>query len=815
MVKRRGPQAAAAVHDDYDDFSRWVNQALRRANLTPGDEGVTDPHRQWESLTAPNRAALAQALREFWTVERRFNHAWKNVVALMKALERKSRQGVKRYDELHGYLQTRLNEATNVQGIIETLKERHKNERFDACVRNLLKHHDRSWRHSRAEAAFFIQQSEELRSASPVADNKDLAPDLAAIIEEGYTAFDSDEDGDEDESDRDTNQQPGPQPYLQPDQQAQQRAQQQAQEQIDQQLDQQPQQQPQRQPQQQGGKDTQGDGEADGNGEGEGEGAPAPNPLSSLKRKPGDEQIQGSFPTKKQDRSPDKSAQPGASRSGQPDIRVLDPERTGEKTNRPFLQLPKGGNYVEQPIEATPGAFPLGTQDTAMRAVASSRNFDFPPLCGLSSNELPPTNVAWLYDQQKDFEHHLKEWCQLQLIGVEYKTMGDLELFAKFARQYILARSEGSFNWEEEDFLPAPPNKFPPRPPNAPVLVSWLYAEEEAFTVGFRSWCKLQLDALNGRPLDVMEAFAEGAYGLFQSMPREHDWEIVDFVITDVPNLDGSHGEDEPIPNTRRSSASPYRRVDQKKKRVPSAPVLKPGEDDAHPDGVSFLQKAHAAEAWQPLQPSHPDAFDDSFDWPILLLQPGPHTLRPGSRLPWLYQGCKGFPRQFARWCKRHLDPTARDYNGLGALDSFATAASTCYFSVKPAAARNIFDWDKDELLLAPPQFILTDLHLLYYLIGHESPALQNYFHRQLDRNVVARPPDIQDCAKTLKNIYMLRRQDPRTDWSLMDDCWQTKDPASLVTSNYPLQGVRADGHWTVRHRRQPCLFTTAKTSLT
>lgn len=87
--------------------------------------------------------------------------------------------------------------------------------------------------------------------------------------------------------------------------------------------------------------------------------------------------------------------------------------------------------------------------------------------------------------------------------------------------------------------------------------VSWLYAEEEAFTVGFRSWCKLQLDALNGRPLDVMETFAEGAYGLFRSMPRDHDWENMDFVLADVPDLDGSHGEDEPIPNTRRSSASP------------------------------------------------------------------------------------------------------------------------------------------------------------------------------------------------------------------------------------------------------------------
>jgi hypothetical protein len=398
MVKRRGPKAAPTVHDHYDDFSRWVNQALRHADLTPGDKGVTDPRRQWQSLTAPNQAFLAQALREFWSAERRFKRAWANVVALMEALKRKSRQETKRYDELHGHLQTRLTEATNVQGIIARLKECHKNGKFDIWIRNLLKHHDRSLKHSRAEAAFFLQRSDELRSASPVDDKKDLAPELAAVIEEGYTASDSDEDGDEDDFDSDTNQQPDLQPYLQPDLQAQQQAQQQ----IDQQLDQQPQQ----QHEQQGGEeDTEGDGMADGNGEGEGEGAPAPSPLSGLKRKSGDEQVLGSLPTKKQDRSQDKSAQPGASRSGQPDTRMLDAQGAGEKIKRPFPHLPKGGNDVEQPIEATPGAFPLGTRDAAMGAVASSRNFEFPPLCGLAKDELPPTNVAWLYDQEKKFEY--------------------------------------------------------------------------------------------------------------------------------------------------------------------------------------------------------------------------------------------------------------------------------------------------------------------------------------------------------------------------------------------------------------------------
>ena len=548
MVKKRGPKAAPAVHDDYDDFSKWVNQALRHADLTPGDEGVTDPRRQWQSLGAPNQAPLAQAWREFWLAERRSKNAWENVAALMQALKRKSRQETKRYDELHGHLQTRLTEATNVQEIIARLKESHKNGTFDVCIRNLLKHQDRSSRHSRAEAAFFLQRSDELRSASPVDDKKDLAPELAAIIEEGYTASDSDEDGDEDESDSDTNQQPDPQ------------AQQQAQQQIDQQLDHPPQQ--QHEPQ--GGEDTEGDGMADGNGEGEGEGAPAPSPMSGLKRKSGDEQVLGSLPTKRQDRSRDKSAQPGASRPGQQDIRTLDAQGAGEKIKRPVPQLPKGGNDAEQPIEATPGAFPLGMRDAAMKAVASSRNFEFPPLCGLAPDELHPTNVAWLYDQEKKFEYYLKEWCQLQLIGIEYKTMDDLESFAKAARQYILVRNDTSFNWKDEGFLPAPPNESPPT------------------------------------------------------------------VHTDVPDHDGSHGEDEPIAQPRRSSAPLYRRADEKKKRVPSAPVLKPGKDNAHLDRRTFLQQAHAVEAWQPL---HLDALDDSYDWPILLLRPGPDSLRDDTDL--------------------------------------------------------------------------------------------------------------------------------------------------------------------------------------
>jgi hypothetical protein len=322
--------------------------------------------------------------------------------------------------------------------------------------------------------------------------------------------------------------------------------------------------------------------------------------------------------------------------------------------------------------------------------------------------------------------------------------MDDLESFAKAARQYILVRNDTSFNWKDEDFLPAPPNESPPT------------------------------------------------------------------VHTDVPDLDGSHGEDVPISQPRRSSDPLYRRADEKKKRVPSAPVFKPGEDNAHLDRRTFLQHAHAAEAWQPL---HLDALDDSYDWPILLLRPGPDSLRDDTRLGWLYKHRLTFPRQFARWCKRHLDRTARDTQGLGGLDSFAKAADKCYFSVTTAAARDVYDWNKDELVLEPPQFTLTDLHRLHYRIAHEPRELQDWFHRQLDRNVVRGPHDIQERARDLTNVYI--RRDIRVNWSQARDRWPTRDPATLVTSNFPLEGVRADGHWTVRHHRQPFFLTIAKSSLT
>ena len=395
MVRRRAPKAAPADNTEFDDFSKWVIQARRHARLNANSPGVTDPQGKWQPLTPQNQESLAQALRDFWAAERLFKDASKSVDAVVSALVRTRRKPTATascYDELHGYLQTRLTEATNVQGIIGRLKERHKDEKFDACLQDLLKHHDSLSSRSRAEAAFFTQKSEELRRAQPADSKKDLAPELATIIQAGYVAPGSEEDGDDpqlgqqldDQPDLETQQRAQQQADLEAQQQAELKAQQQAdlktqqqqvnlrtQSQIDQQLDQ--------------------------------------PPLPSLKHKAGDGPALGEVPGKKQDRSQDTSAEPGAIRSGQSETYAVDPKRAGERREGPFPQLPKGGNDVEQPIEATPGAFPLGMRDAAMRAVAGSR--DFPPLCGLAPNEPRPTNVAWLYDQENKFEYHLKSWC--------------------------------------------------------------------------------------------------------------------------------------------------------------------------------------------------------------------------------------------------------------------------------------------------------------------------------------------------------------------------------------------------------------------
>lgn len=124
MVKRRKPRAnppaqpAPAVHDDYDEFSRWVALALRHAGLTASDQGVRDPLQQWQQLTPQNQASLAQALRDFWPAERRFTSASTRLDALVTALCRMSRRKTERQGDLDEFLQALSTEATTVQPIL-------------------------------------------------------------------------------------------------------------------------------------------------------------------------------------------------------------------------------------------------------------------------------------------------------------------------------------------------------------------------------------------------------------------------------------------------------------------------------------------------------------------------------------------------------------------------------------------------------------------------------------------------------------------------------------------------------------------------
>lgn len=196
----------------------------------------------------------------------------------------------------------------------------------------------------------------------------------------------------------------------------------------------------------------------------------------------------------------------------------------------------------------------------------------------------------------------------------------------------------------------------------------------------------------------------------------------------------------------------------------------------------------------------------DEFEWPAL--GTGTYTL---TSLPTLYANRRTFPPQFARWCKRHLDDIAPRFNTLAALDSFAKVALDCYITVHKGA-RSAYEWNEEELLLGPP-YSMTDVHRLHYSIGHEPRELQDFFYRQLDTNAVA-GPDVQIRARQLLPFYTLNKLNNRMDWSRQPDQFlSTINLATLEPSNFPLHGVR--GHWTVRHHRQPCLLTTAKSSLT
>jgi hypothetical protein len=411
-----------------------------------------------------------------------------------------------------------------------------------------------------------------------------------------------------------------------------------------------------------------------------------------------------------------------------------------------------------------------------LAAVASSP--EFPPLQGLGPDELPPANVARLYSQEQEFEPHL-------------------ELLAKIALQHITAKSvDPNFDWEHEESLPVPPNKFPDKPQNAATYVSWLYFKEETFTVGFRSWCKQHLASMIGGSEAVMEAFAEAAYLLFKRMPEDHDWDNEDIIIPQgPPSHDGSDDEDEADPNRAIVPVSLKRRAStfhkeayqglKKQKRFESAPVLRRREGGAHLDRRTLLEQARAAVAWQPL---YPDIHDDPFDWPLFDVQP---HYENEPCLVWLYELRNHLPRQLGRWCKWHLHETMdRDLDGLPALESFARDAYLCFFGV-PAGARLDYDWDRAALIQAPVRH-------LHYLIRHESQEAKDYFNRQIDNDAV-NGTDVRTRATRLANVYS-NPTNARVDWSQEPDLYKTKDPSLSTTNKLPMHGTHISvyGKWVV-----------------
>jgi hypothetical protein len=475
------------------------------------------------------------------------------------------------------------------------------------------------------------------------------------------------------------------------------------------------------------------------------------------------------------------------------DAPVLHPQR---KETSPFPPRPE----VEQ-ADAAINVPPLGPPDAAVREVAGSGAF--PRLRGLAPNESAPTNVAWLYRHEEEFNPALREWCQSGLISSHFKTMEELESFARAAYQHIMARGLMGYNWDNEGPIPGPPyhaddnanpltqqpgaagdvsdTKFPPMPWNHTLFVSWLYDHEETFTVGFKSWCKLHLDAGADGPRDDMELFAQYAYNLYTTKPRDHDWDNEPTLLDEVD--DGHESDQHPrttyIPLKRRASSF-HVEADQgfkRQRRVQSAPV----RNSELPPRV--------AQEWQLQHPGNP------FAWPVLPADPRPRTC-----LEWLYANRASFPRSFAKWCKWHLSSIRDgDFVGLDALESFADAAYVYWYGVENHA-QSSYDWTAAETLFDGPPFLdlVPPVRNLHYLIRNEPQEAKDYFNRQLDNEAVD-GADVPTRAVILISDY----RDPRNigrNWALEPDVIRTANPSTSVTSRLPLQGTRgsAHGHWMV-----------------
>jgi len=384
MVRRRPVKPVANDHDDFTDFSIWVDEAIRHAKLTPADEGVTDAQQQWQSVSPQNRASLALALRAFWPAKLRFEDASKNLDALVTTITRPSRPSRKvtiRHEELKKSLQTRLDEATTVQGILDRLEERHENETFDDCLRDFLKHHVRQFKHDHDATAYWIGRSRTLQFTGTTGDADDR-PDLelAAIIQEGYDAPDSEEDESESDDDNGTDKQPDQEAQQPEDQQDDQQAQQQGDQQGDQPTQQQVQQRSQQQLDQQSGQQPQQSTEHEDGEDAKGKGKPAPKPVSTSEGHEGDEQAAENLSKEKPNSLQDKSAEPGASRPMPSDAPVLHPQR---KETSPFPPRPE----VEQ-ADAAINVPPLGT--ARCRCARSSRLRRFPSPTWIGPERIGP-----------------------------------------------------------------------------------------------------------------------------------------------------------------------------------------------------------------------------------------------------------------------------------------------------------------------------------------------------------------------------------------------------------------------------------------
>jgi hypothetical protein len=219
-------QSAPVAHDDYQDYRGWAGDALTHASCASDPQWIANTLDQWQQLPRKVQASFALAVRELKQAERTFTEATAKLdTTVEEALDRTSRRMSRKatdrlYHDLNEQLKARLAPATTAARLLEELLDVHQYEEFEEDMWKLVEYKCEKFRFDRDAAAYWLQESEDLRSnrqnnSSVSGAGVNIAQELANIVNDGYEAPDT-EDVEDQESDQESDQHSDQQ---QPDQQ--------------------------------------------------------------------------------------------------------------------------------------------------------------------------------------------------------------------------------------------------------------------------------------------------------------------------------------------------------------------------------------------------------------------------------------------------------------------------------------------------------------------------------------------------------------------------------------------------------------------